>query len=141
MPNTDKYCGCLYFTANALSRVMTRMADEAFATTGLSPSHAFVLMSVNDSPGIQPGELSRQMQLTPSTVTRLVEKLEGRGLVERQSAGKATQVLPTAASKAMQPKLKACWKSLYERYAEVLGKDVAVELTGTVNQARMKLEA
>jgi hypothetical protein len=30
------YCGCLFYSVNALSRIMTRMADEAFATTGLS---------------------------------------------------------------------------------------------------------
>ena len=120
---------------------MTRMADEAFASTGLSPSHAFVLMSVNESPGIQPKELSAQMQLTPSTVTRLVEKLEGKGLVERQSSGKSTQVLPTAKSQTMQVELKACWKALYERYAEVLGADAAKEFTASVHAARLQLEA
>lgn len=34
----DKYffSTCLYFTANRLARVMNKMAEEAFATTGLS---------------------------------------------------------------------------------------------------------
>ena len=48
------YTGCLYFTAGALARVIGRMADEAFRPTGLSPSHAFLLMTIADEPGIGP---------------------------------------------------------------------------------------
>ena len=78
----ERYCGCLYYSANALSRMMTKMADEAFAKTGLAPSYAFMLMSINHKPGIHPKELSEHMQLTPSTVTRLLEKLEAKNLLD-----------------------------------------------------------
>ena len=52
---------CLYFTANALSRVIARMAEEEFKTTGLSPSHAFLMMVVNDNLGIGQKELGEQL--------------------------------------------------------------------------------
>lgn len=42
---------CLYFTANSLTRVITRLAEEQFQRTGLSPSRAFLMMLVNDKPG------------------------------------------------------------------------------------------
>ena len=61
---------CLYFTANSLARVITRMAEEEFRATGLSPSHAFLVMLVNDKPGIGQKELCEQLYLAPSTVTR-----------------------------------------------------------------------
>ena len=73
-----KYCTCLYYSANALSRIMTKISDDEFAITGLSSSYAFLLMIVNENPGVQPTEISHQMQLTPSTVTRLIEKMEYR---------------------------------------------------------------
>ena len=66
------YCNCLYYSANALSRLMTRMADEEFALAGVSSSYAFLLMTVNGQPGIQPKEISQKRQLTPSTVTRFL---------------------------------------------------------------------
>ena len=81
------FCNCLYYSANALGRVMTRMADEEFAITGLAPSHAFVLIIVNKNQGIRPGLIAEQMQLSPSTVTRLIEKMEHRGLVLRKNVG------------------------------------------------------
>ncbi|WP_281253694.1 hypothetical protein [Labilibaculum filiforme] len=30
--------GCLYFSANSLSRYMNEMADEAFKITGIAPA-------------------------------------------------------------------------------------------------------
>ncbi|WP_431159107.1 MarR family winged helix-turn-helix transcriptional regulator [Winogradskyella poriferorum] len=131
----SKYCTCLYHSANAFARVMTKMADEAFSQTGLSPSYAFLLMTVNDAPGIQPKAISRQMQLTPSTVTRLIEKMEYRGLLERKSVGRATEVFPTEKSLALKPELKKAWQSLYKQYNTILGKDEARQLTDDIYSA------
>ena len=134
----SKYCNCLYYSANALGRVMTRIAEEEFAITGLSPSYAFLLISVNEKPGIQPKELSEQMQLAPSTVTRLLEKMEFRGFVERKSAGRITEVYPTIKSKELDPKIKEAWLNLYKRYSDILGDEVN-DLTGAVYNAVKKL--
>ena len=142
MGNCDsKYCGCLYYSANALSRVMTKIADEEFSITGLAPSYAFLLMSVNEKPGIQPKEISEHMQLTPSTVTRLIEKLEYKGLVERKTVGRTTEVSPTTTGKKLDKKIKAAWLNLYKRYTDLLGEEEAINLTDKVYEASKKLGA
>ncbi len=137
---TSKYCTCLYHSANALSRVMTKISDEEFASTGLSSSHAFLLMTVNEKQGIQPKEISEHMQLTASTVTRLIEKMEYRGYLERQSVGRSTEVYSTPAGLALQPKLKEIWRNLYQRYSGILGKEVADQLTEDIYTSTQKLE-
>lgn len=137
----SKYCGCLYYSANALARVMTQMADEAFAPTGLSPSHAFLLMTVNGRPGIQPKEISEQMQLTPSTITRLVEKMEYKRLIERKSEGKFTKVYPTEAGRALSDSIKAAWADLYKKYSRILGETESQALTASIYEASKKLGA
>lgn len=136
----SKYCGCLYYSTNALSRIMTKMADEEFAVTGLSSSYAFLLMTVNDKPGIQPKEISEQMQLTPSTITRLIEKMEQKKLLERKSTGRITEVYPTEKSKEMDKKIKEAWINLYHRYSEIIGEAEAKELTTNIYSAVNKLE-
>ncbi len=130
-----KYCQCLYYSANALARVLTKLAEEEFAITGLAPSYAFLLMTVNDKPGIQPKDISGHMQLTPSTVSRLIEKMEHRGFLERKSQGKFTRVFPTEKSKRLDAKIHVAWMNLYNRYAKVLGEERARELTSEVYQA------
>lgn len=130
----------MYFSANAFARVMTKMADEEFATTGLAPSHAFLLMVVNETPGIQPKDISFQMQLSPSTVTRLIEKMENKNFVERKSVGRATEVYPTEKSFALNDLLKKSWKNLHNRYTTALGEIESRNLTNKVFDAYIKLE-
>jgi DNA-binding MarR family transcriptional regulator len=136
----SKYCQCLYYSANALARIMTRIADEEFASLGITPSYAFLIMSVNNKPGIQPGEISIEMQLTPSTVTRLIEKMEYKGLLERRSTGKFTQVYTTQEGEEIIPGIKACWRNLYKRYSDVLGEEDAGQLTSMIYDAVRKLD-
>ena len=136
----SKYCGCLYYSANALARNMTKLADEEFAVTGLSSSYAFLLMTVCSKPGIQPKEISHHMQLTPSTVTRLIEKMEFKGYLRRQHTGRITEVFPTPMSEEINIQVKLAWKKLYLRYSDILGKENGEKLTESINSANVKLE-
>ena len=136
----SKYCVCLYYSANAFARIMTKIADEAFASTGLSSSYAFLLMTVNEKPGIQPKEISQQLQLTPSTITRFIEKMEYRGLLERKHTGRITEVYPTKASLKLNNQIKDAWMKLYETSSEIFGKEEVVKLTEDINSALRKVE-
>lgn len=137
----SKYCDCLYFAANALSRTLSKMAEEEFAITGLAPSYAFLLMAVDKKPGIQPKELSMQLQLTPSTVTRLIEKLEYKGIVERKTSGRCTEVYPTKKCHELDEKIKLAWTNLNKRYVELIGEEEVLELTSLINTASTKLSS
>lgn len=136
-----KYCGCLLYASGALARNITRMAEEEFLITGLAPSYAFLVMSVNDNPGINATALSETMQLKPSTVTRLVEKMEAKGLLTRKTVGKYTEVHPTDKSRALNMRLHEAWVNLYKRYAAVLGEVEAQQLTTAVYRAAKALDS
>ncbi|MDP9229714.1 MAG: MarR family transcriptional regulator [Bacteroidota bacterium] len=136
----SKYCKCLYFTANALARKVEKIAMESWSKVNLSPSHAYLLMMVNDNPGIQPGELADHLQLQPSTITRLIEKLEDRKFVVRTNEGKQTNVYPTPKGKEFQPKLKQCLHEFYSRYSEILGKEESARMVKDMNLISDKLD-
>ena len=136
----NKYCGCLYYSANALARVMTKIAEEEFSITQLAPSYAFLLMIINEKPAIQPKEISSKMMLKPSTVTRLIEKMEFRGFVERKTIGKNTEVYPTQKSLEINMKIKQAWVNLFSRYISLLGEDESESLTSSIYEAAIKLQ-
>ena len=134
------YCGCLLYSANALGRVITRMAEEGFAHLGLGPSYAFLLMTVHNNPGVQPSDIAEKMMLSPSTVTRLVEKMEKQGFVLRASEGKFIRVQPTQKTLDLYPGILVAWRALYQRYADVLGVEFAKQLSSDCYVAALQLE-
>ncbi|UPM53354.1 MarR family winged helix-turn-helix transcriptional regulator [Gottfriedia acidiceleris] len=135
------FSNCLYFTANHLARLMNKMAEEEFAPLGISPTYAFLLMAVYEQPSITQTDLSNILHIAPSTTTRFVEKLEVKKLVERKSEGKLTLVNLTDKGIAIQEDIKICWKNLYKRYVEILGEDLAKQITSHTFQAAIQIES
>jgi len=135
----SKYCQCLYFSSNALARKIEKLANESWKKVGLTPSHAYLLMLAIEDPGIQPSTLVKQLLLTPSTITRLIEKLEEKKLVVRTSEGKLTNVYPTPKAKALMPDLKECLNHFYQNYSLIIGKEESAKLVQNMNKLVDKL--
>jgi len=133
------YCKCMYFVSNALARKIEKIAVDSWEKVNLSPSHAYLLMLAIEEPGIQPMSLSEELHLKPSTITRLIEKLEEKKLLVRTYEGKLTNVYPTPKAKELLPKLKQCVSDFYESYSSVLGKEESARLVQSMNRIADKL--
>lgn len=137
----DKYLhNCLYFTANKLSRAITKMAEEEFRIVGLAPNYAFLLMIVYENEGVGQKEIGEKLHLAPSTVTRFVDKLKSKGLVEKKSEGKRALIYLTDKGIELQDDIRRAWKNLHKRYSKILGEGAAEELNQLVDEAGIKLE-
>lgn len=135
----SKYKHCMYFIANALGRRIEKLAMETWKQVDLSPSHAYLLLLVIEEPGIQPTAISEQLLLTPSTITRLIEKLEDKGLASRSTEGKLTRVYPTEKAKALFPKLMECVQHFTEHSTNILGKDESFRMVNNMASLADKL--
>ena len=138
--SNSRFNKCLYFSANALARKVEKLAMESWKKIDLAPSHAYLLMLVLDEPGAQPGSIAKETQLTPSTITRLIEKLEEKKLVIRTTEGKVTNVYGTAMAKELHPKMKSCLDDFYKKYVEILGADESVRMVNNMNKLTDKLQ-
>lgn len=136
----DLLHNCLFFTANSLARSISHLAEEEFGRLGLVPSHAFLLMLVVDQPGIGQKELAAQLHLAPSTVSRFVDVLSRRGLLEKRGLGKKVEAWPTAAGKAQLEPIRAAWSEIHRRYSAILGEEEGRTLAKLTDAAQRKLE-
>jgi len=131
---------CLFFSAGKLARVIGKTADDTFRITGLSPSHAFLLHIVNQNSGIHQKKIGEMLHMTPSTITRFVEKLENKGLVTRKTEGKNVHLFTTEKGAQLQPVIIKAWRSLHDSYSGILTAGEAEQFICTVNKLISKLE-
>jgi DNA-binding MarR family transcriptional regulator len=110
-----------------------RLAVEHWKPLGLAPSHAYLLVLALEQPGIQPGKMAEQLQLSPSTITRLIEKLEEQKLVIRESVGKESHIHPTARAKALFPQMREVMARFYQAYKTALGEEASMGLIAEMN--------
>lgn len=111
---------CLFFSTTKLARELGKLAEEAFQATGLSPSHALLLYIVNQKGEIPQKEIGELLHLTPSTITRLLDKLERKGYVEKQSMGKNVYLKSTSEGLAQQQQIVNSWNCLHNSYQSIL---------------------
>jgi DNA-binding MarR family transcriptional regulator len=141
MPTSDsRFSQCLYFTASSLARKTEKLAKESWKPLGISPSHGYLLMLTLEEPGIQPSLIAEQLQLQPSTVTRLLDKLEEMNLVHRITEGKITCVFPSNKAKSLHPQMKKCIMTFAENYQRILGQKESHSLVKTMARIADKLD-
>jgi DNA-binding MarR family transcriptional regulator len=85
---------------------------EAGRAEGLTPPQAMSLMSLRGDEPRRLGELAKTMHCDASYATALADRLEERGFVERRPSAtdrRVKELVPTAAGRAAQARLKAAY--------------------------------
>ena len=136
-----RFGACLLFAANALARSVTAIGDSEFAKLGLSYSHAYLLSEIALNPGSTPTYLSETLLLSPSTITRLIEKLETKGLARRETVGKNTMVFATETGAELAPTVANAWAANWVKFSNKLGEAEAIELTRQIFAAVEQLNS
>jgi DNA-binding MarR family transcriptional regulator len=108
------YQHCLLFTASAFARIINKVAEPFFSEVGMTTTHAFILMTVVDRPGISVAQLAEIVLLDPSTVTRALDKMERDGLVIRNARKRGVEVLPNAGGLRRVNDARAAWGKLHD---------------------------
>lgn len=133
---------CIYFNTNALVRQINKIWDEAFKPFGLSPSHAYVLRVVLEQPGISMKRLSKELELAPSTVTRFVDSLINKKLLQRETDDddkRGAKIYPTSSAIKIHKNLEQTGKELYTQMNKIIGKNTFSQLVSDIRDIREKL--
>jgi DNA-binding MarR family transcriptional regulator len=96
------------------------MADDEFAPTGLSPTSAFLMMTVLEKEGISQKDICQSLHLQPSTITRLIASLEAKGLLNSRSEGRMSLIFVTDRGREIEGQIHECWHKLRQRYNTIL---------------------
>lgn len=134
---------CLYFNINTLARAVNRIWDNAFAEFGLSPSHAYLLRLVLSSPGLTPKQLSLELKLEKSTITRSLDILQKNGFIRRQKGltGDAREqgIYPTKKSEKISIQLEEKGNALYQLMINSIGTSEFKSLVSELRKTETKI--
>ena len=121
---------CLYFNTVKFTRMINSFWEEAYRPTGLSPSHAYLLQFILEQPGATPKKLAEKMDLKLSTVSRFVDSLAAKGLVERKKENRDKRecsVYPTKPGINLKDELESISNNLHRKIREILGETNVTE--------------
>lgn len=116
--------------------------ERAFRDANMPP-HAWydVLWELDRAPetGLRPYEIERRVLITQSNISRLIDKLEERGLVERRACeedGRGQHVVITTAGREMRRRM---WPVYAKAIMEAVGRYLTEREAGTVRDLLAKL--
>ena len=104
MDNLDRNLG---FLLHDVARLMRKRFEQNARELGLTRSQCSVLAHLARHDGIQQGTLAEILEVEPITLTRLVDRLEQMGLVERRSHPTDRRIRLLRLTEAARPKLDA----------------------------------
>lgn len=125
--------------SKAIRRIVHVMETRSKAisrSVGLTTSQIVILQGVADLGEVTTNALSRYADLTPATVVVTLEKLEGRGLVERYRNVLDRRIVHTRLTPAGRDVLAAAPSLLPDEAAAMLAALPSDERAGLVNAVR-----
>lgn len=105
----------------ALRRILraSELGNRQLASaTGLTPSQLLVLQEIGEHGDVTPTELSATLQFGQATITNIVDRLEGAGLVTRQRGERDKRRIYLAATEAGKRTIELAPAMLQARFSE-----------------------
>jgi len=128
----------------ALGRAHRTRLAALLAPHGLHPGQDLLLMVLWESPGLSQSSLATRLGVEAPTVTRMLQRLERGGLIERRRAphdGRVVVVHPTPRSRLLESTVRRAWHDIDERLIGALGEVDAAKLQRLARASTRALES
>lgn len=126
---------CLFFTANRLANVLRRIVNDVYADTGIAAPYVYLLIVVNQYPGITIKELGEKLDVAPSTCTRFVDALVKQGILTKTQEWKTVHVNLTDLGKEKTDLIDSRIKAFREKCTEIISNDEYEQLASAMCEA------
>ena len=131
------YDRCIYFNLSTLNRKISKIWQDEFNLLGFSPSHGYLLAAMAKKPSATQKELSEIMELDASTITRFIDQLHSKKLIEKLSTGKGARFALTPQGFLLSKRTDELMDSLFANMQDKIGKN---ELSNIVDGLRQTKE-
>ncbi len=123
--------GSLGEAVQQLAKAQRARLAVLLAPHGLHPGQDNLLVLLWAHPGLRQAELARRLGIEPPTVTRMVQRLERAGLVERQPDphdARLVRVRATPRARLLEGVVRRAWEEVDAILTDAVGEDDARHL-------------
>ncbi len=118
---------------NDLARLLRTRADARARSFGMTRAQWMILVRLENHPELSQNELASLIEVEPITVARLVDRLEGRGFVERRADPSDRRIWRLHLMQAAAPMLKEIAKVRRELTETLIANVPATELDAAMD--------
>ena len=112
-------------TLHTLARTHRARLAALLAPHGVHAGQDLLLLAIWSEPGLRQATLAARLGVEPPTVTRMVQRLERSGLIERRKDPHDARVLrvhPTPRSRLLEGTVRRAWSDVDATLVEALGE-------------------
>ncbi len=140
--NDNPYCALeLETVVWQLVRQIQLFERDQIAIFGYTSSQYYMLLEISKSPNVAMNELSRKLNVAISTATRVIDKLEKKGLIERDRAEADRRVVLVSLTKTGSEILALIQQGVSQYYENIIANVPNGELTTTLECIKTLLAA
>ena len=117
----------LYFTTSRLYRNVNRLAEEEFKKINIPPSYGMLLLVLDEWKELTPSDISKHLDIKPSTTTRFLDKLQKQKLIHRRVEGRYTYVSLSNAGQLKIREVQGTLDTLELKLKKIVSTNVATK--------------
>lgn len=112
----------MHSASNSFSREITRHFDSYFEEYNLATSYVELILILCEQGELSQNDLADQMKLAPSTITRFVNKLVKKELVQKNKVGRTAIITLSRNGRVLAPTLKSDFERAVNDLEAILGE-------------------
>jgi DNA-binding MarR family transcriptional regulator len=116
-----------------LRKTLIEKLDEELAALGISTAQSIVIVMLAEDVASTASDMCRGLSHDPGAMTRLVDKLESKGLVRRvrtEDDRRSARLALTAKGRALYPKIAEAQVNVFNRMLQGFSRSEVGELEG-----------
>ncbi len=114
---------CLLFNIREVDQKLTKMAEESFRVIDMHPTYGYIIALIGNYNVIKVKIIAERLNLSSSTITRMIDKLVTWGYVQKGSDNSKVAISLTEQGEVILIEVKKCWDEFHAKYQENLDQE------------------
>lgn len=136
----EQFENCLLYNTRKLDQELTKLAINEFKHLNLHPTYAYILTYIHKNEYVLTKQIVNTLNLSSSTITRMIDKLIDQGYVIRGSDKSTCVIYLTSHGINLIPEINIAWENFHRKYSTNFEQDQIIKLNDNITEMLATLQ-